>query len=206
MDGHHFDTLARSFSTMLSRRSLGRALTGGGLAAVIGASFGALGGDARKKRRKKKQPQPLPQPAPLCTPNCIDRACGNDDCGGSCGTCGADQICHGGTCCTPESRNATCGGRCGTRTNNCGQPVTCATCATGQECLSNGSCAKVCTINEDCGGSGCSGCGNPSTEGARHCIKGDLLPLMPCISTEDCPPGSHCQDVAKVCVELCRGS
>jgi hypothetical protein len=202
MDHVRFDDIIRSLGAQASRRRLVLSLTTSGLAVLADSAFGASHVDAKKKRRKKQKPQP--QPTPECTPNCVDRACGNDGCGGSCGTCGADQICHGGACCTPESRSATCGGRCGTRTNNCGQPVACATCAAGQECISNGSCAKVCTTNPDCAGT-CNGCSNPSTEGAHHCIVGPLMPTVPCNDTTDCPPGSHCQDIgAKVCIELCR--
>lgn len=39
---------------------------------------------------------------PVCTPSCVGMSCGDDGCGGSCGTCtGADQ-CTGGTCKTPK--------------------------------------------------------------------------------------------------------
>jgi hypothetical protein len=172
-------------------------VAGGGLGALLGSVFGALDVAAKKKRRKKRTKK-------ACRPNCADRVCGNDGCGGSCGTCGTNQVCHGGTCCVPESRGATCAGRCGTWTNNCGQPVTCSTCSTGQTCLSNGSFAIVCTGNTDCSG-GC-GCSNPSVEGPSHCISGPLQPFVPCAGTVDCPPGAHCQDIGfgGVCISVCH--
>ncbi len=38
----------------------------------------------------------------LCTPNCSGRDCGDDGCGGGCGTCGANLPCNdGGTCQAP---------------------------------------------------------------------------------------------------------
>ncbi len=33
-----------------------------------------------------------------CTPNCTGKVCGDDGCGGSCGTCPAGQTCHAGQC------------------------------------------------------------------------------------------------------------
>jgi hypothetical protein len=203
MDHNRFEGLARALGAAVSRRSLGRGLAGGGLAVL-----GPIRADAKKKRRKKKKTTQTTSPPPpasqqaSCTPNCAERTCGSDGCGGSCGTCGANQVCQGGTCCLPESRSATCAGRCGTWTNTCGQPVVCSTCPAGQQCLSNGSCAIVCDDNADCtGGNGCS---NPSVEGARHCITQTLLPLVPCPSTADCPPGSHCQDIGfgGICIGL----
>ena len=29
-----------------------------------------------------------------CTPSCAFKVCGDDTCGGSCGDCAADEICH----------------------------------------------------------------------------------------------------------------
>lgn len=40
-----------------------------------------------------------------CTPNCADKECGNDGCGGSCGTCQSSQTCQNNQCisaCVPE--------------------------------------------------------------------------------------------------------
>jgi hypothetical protein len=74
----------------------------------------------------------------------------------------------------------------------------------GKKCLSNGSCAIVCAVNEDCP-STC-GCSNPDIDGARHCIAGALQPYVMCTSTAKCPRGSHCQDLGfgGVCIKLCH--
>src|SRR5690349_4361098 len=45
-----------------------------------------------KKKRKKKKPARAPTPTapptvPACVPACTGRVCGDDGCGGSCGTC-----------------------------------------------------------------------------------------------------------------------
>jgi LmbE family N-acetylglucosaminyl deacetylase len=37
-----------------------------------------------------------------CVPDCTGRECGDDGCGGSCGSCGADEVCSDGVCaCDP---------------------------------------------------------------------------------------------------------
>jgi hypothetical protein len=192
MDAPRFDDLSRTLAG--SRRSL----VGGALAALAGV-LAAADADARKKRKKKRRKGG-------CRPNCADRACGSDGCGGSCGGCGATQVCHGGACCLPESRGAACAGRCGTRTNNCGQPVACATCAGGRVCLGNGSCAIACTDNNDCDACGGGACPDATNvEGERHCTGGLVQPITTCTGTVDCPPGSHCTDMGGggVCEELC---
>jgi hypothetical protein len=79
-------------------------------------------------------------------------------------------------------------------------------CRHGKTRLSNGSCAIVCTGNQDCP-SGC-GCSNPNTEGARHCTGNFLEPFpFTCATTKNCPRGSHCYDLGggtRVCMELCH--
>jgi hypothetical protein len=199
MDHDRFDALARSVGTAVSRRAIAGVLSAAGLGTVVG---GFVRGDVNAKKKRKKKRRKHRQAA--CTPNCSDRTCGNDGCGGSCGSCEGDQVCHGGTCCLPESRGATCAGRCGTRTNNCGQPVACASCAEGRVCLSNGSCAFPCTDTNDCP---CSLCSPPNVEGEQHCTDGGMVsPITTCTGTVDCPPGSHCQDMGGggVCFELCK--
>jgi hypothetical protein len=202
MDAEHFETLLRSLAAP-SRRGLLAALTSGWLAVLSLARRGEEAA-AKKKKGKRKHKQPSPPPV-TCTPNCTDRTCGNDGCGGSCGECAADQPCQGGICCTPELLAATCVGRCGTWPNNCGQPVSCPTCLGDQRCLSNGSCATVCT--PDSCPMHCLACSPVNTEGQRLCVDAGIGCALrpPCTSTADCPPGSHCQACggAMYCVTLC---
>jgi len=40
----------------------------------------------------------LGDPPGGCTPDCSGLECGDDGCGGSCGTCGVDEICNAGIC------------------------------------------------------------------------------------------------------------
>jgi agmatine/peptidylarginine deiminase len=88
-----------------------------------------------------------------CTPSCNGNQCGDDGCGGSCGTCAAGQNCTNGQCvCAPNCTNKSCGD------DGCGG--SCGTCSNGQTCT-DGQC--VCTpncVNKTCGSDGCNGvCG-----------------------------------------------
>ena len=47
-----------------------------------------------------------------CEPYCGASTCGEDTCGGSCGTCGPDELCAGGVYCR---KKGSCQGRCYTR-------------------------------------------------------------------------------------------
>jgi hypothetical protein len=189
MDQTRFDSLTRSLVEASSRRGLVHALAGGGLIALFGSAFGAFDAEGKKKKRKNKNKNKKKR--------------------GSCGKCGSYDICRGGTCCVPDSQNATCGGRCGTWTNNCGQPVDCPTCAAGQQCLSNGSCATVCGPSIGCP-SHCTGCSVPNVEGAKHCVvhNNTTCPTQACSSTADCPAGKQCQmcQGSGACFQLCPDS
>jgi hypothetical protein len=179
----------------------------------MGLSVGTLrlsdiaGAKPKKKKKHGKKNKPVRStPAATCSPNCADRTCGNDGCGGSCGSCGANRVCQGGACVCAESPAVTCTDRAcnSTVTNLCGELVTCS-CPTGQQCLSNGSCAIACDETTTCPGT-CFCSGRASTEGVRHCSKGILQPQMQCASTSACPRGSHCQDITgttHLCAELC---
>jgi len=51
-----------------------------------------------------------------CVPNCVNKECGDDGCGGSCGTCGEDYGCVKGICVEGSSPEGVCSG---TPTVNC---------------------------------------------------------------------------------------
>ncbi|MFT7622096.1 MAG: hypothetical protein ACI9WU_001263, partial [Myxococcota bacterium] len=64
-----------------------------------------------------------------CVPECTGLECGDDGCGGSCGTCDAGPLaaCDAGTCeCTPDCNGKNCG------PDGCGG--ICGTCAPGNNC------------------------------------------------------------------------
>ncbi|MFH0936280.1 MAG: hypothetical protein V1815_01215 [Candidatus Woesearchaeota archaeon] len=112
----------------------------------------------------------------ICAPNCLNKTCGNDGCGGSCGTCSIGSYCSNGNCvlnqtCTP----ATCsslGKQCGSWSDGCGVTLNCGTCSSGYTC-SNGACIisqnQTCTpscVGKICGSDGCGGsCGTCSQQG-----------------------------------------
>lgn len=91
-----------------------------------------------------------------CTPSCTDKTCGDDGCGGSCGSCGPGQVCNAAQTCV--ARDA-CVPNCGPRTcgdDGCGGQ--CGVCSGGQGCVS-GQC-QACTpscAGKVCGGDGCGG-------------------------------------------------
>jgi hypothetical protein len=96
-------------------------------------------------------------PAPSCEPACVDKACGDDGCGATCGNCSAGQHCADHSCvvdaCTPDCSGKQCGA------NGCGG--TCGTCEAGMACSAAGAC--ICEPNcqgRQCGSNGCGGtCG-----------------------------------------------
>jgi hypothetical protein len=108
-----------------------------------------------------------------CQPNCAGMDCGDDGCGGSCGSCSWGQTCSwSGHCeCTPN-----CGGsRCGD--DGCGG--SCGSCGSHEECQS-GSCVCVHSCSGiQCGDDGCGGwCG-------------------------ECPSGLDCLFGSCVCTPYC---
>ncbi|MFK8003175.1 MAG: hypothetical protein AB8H86_26635 [Polyangiales bacterium] len=116
-----------------------------------------------------------------CAPSCGDAVCGDNGCGGSCGTCGVGEACSEGRCvsgCAPRCSGRECGA------DGCGG--TCGTCGGGENCA-DGSCVGVCTPDcsgRECGSDGCGGsCGR-------------------CGSRESCSDSGSC--VAN-CVPSCSG-
>lgn len=124
-----------------------------------------------------------PCATPVCTPDCERKVCGNDGCGGRCGSCDSDQVCADGRCawrcpggqkdcageCIPSNQCCTasdcpaitpacCGGACldtATDRHNCG--------ACGVRCAGDRACTGgVC--EESCASYGASACATPSTE------------------------------------------
>jgi hypothetical protein len=98
--------------------------------------------------------------ATTCTPSCTGKTCGDDGCGGSCGTCGSGQTCSpGGTCTT----GGTCahpicstGGKLTASCDSCAAQI----CAADSFCCNNtwdsvcvGEVASVC--HQTCGGGSC---------------------------------------------------
>jgi hypothetical protein len=116
-----------------------------------------------------------------CKANCNGKVCGDDGCGGSCGSCGDNETCNGNSCvcawdtcldiccsheeicendvcisiCTPACEGKECG------TDGCGGE--CGTCKDTETCNDQGLCLDLCELNcvgKVCGTDGCGGsCG-----------------------------------------------
>ena len=82
----------------------------------------------------------------ICTPQCSGKSCGDNGCGGTCGTCSANQTCNTNsqcisTSCTPKTC-AELGRVCGAVNDNCGGTLSCGTCEAGKVCSSTGQCVQ----------------------------------------------------------------
>jgi hypothetical protein len=80
------------------------------------------------------------KPATQCTPTCSGKACGDDGCGGSCGSCASGSCDASGQCgssCTPTCSGKACGD------DGCGG--SCGSCASGS-CDASGQCVGTTTI------------------------------------------------------------
>jgi hypothetical protein len=128
---------------------------------------------------------------PSCLPNCLGRQCGDDECGGSCGSCAdpALPICDEttGQCgakCVPMCAGLTCGD------DGCGG--SCGACDAGATCAPHGRCvpsAWICGEAAYGGGDACDcGCGalDPDCEF-------DVLPIVGCGAFEVCSANGQCK-------------
>ena len=122
---------------------------------------------------------------PVCTPHCEGKACGPDDCGGSCGACGAGTVCNADTGACVDAGCATtadCPADHECKDAVCVEIVVCTPQCTG----------KVCGP-DDCGGS-CGTCAAGTMCSSGACVDAG------CTTTADCAAGYECED--SVCVEI----
>jgi hypothetical protein len=118
MAGHDFDNLTRSLGAVLSRRGLGLALAGSGIAALIGWSRAGFEAEAKKRRKnknkskkKRKGTQRGTPPLPLPPPNqavCLDdgQPCQGDSarcCSGVCDLFTSTCVPRHSSICTPDT-------------------------------------------------------------------------------------------------------
>jgi hypothetical protein len=104
-----------------------------------------------------------------CLPVCDGKECGDDGCGGQCGSCIEDQVCLSGTCGLPCQR--ACGkAECGD--DGCGG--SCGDCEGASYCLEGlcvPSCSPQCT-GKECGDDGCGGDCGKCPGAASVCVEG----------------------------------
>ena len=132
MDGSRFDRLTRSLTEVRSRRGLTRLLSGvafGGPLVLLSLAEAEAKRKKKKRKKRKKQgdghsgaapdpgatapPPPTSSLPPSCLPNCAGKQCGDDGCGGSCGTCSGGSACANGACACPGGTEL-CAGTCRT--------------------------------------------------------------------------------------------
>ncbi len=153
----------------------------------------------------------------VCTPDCSGKDCGDDGCGGSCGTCdsgtcNANGICE--TTCTPDCSGKDCGD------DGCGG--SCGTCDNGT-CNANGICETTCTPDcsgKDCGDDGCGGscgtCDNGTCNANGQCETACVPDCNNKVCGDDgcggscgtCNAGETCNDSGQCeagCVPSCDG-
>ena len=113
--------------------------------------------------------------AGMCEPNCSGKTCGDDGCGGSCGSCILPQTCNAlGTCCVPNCSGKTCGDDgCGGSCGSCILPQTCSVLGT---CCAPNCSGKTCG-DDGCGGS-CGSCADPLECSDTHFIC--AMPINDC--------------------------
>ncbi len=122
-----------------------------------------------------------------CIPACEGKVCGDDGCGGSCGTCEEGISCANGACvadCVPSCDDKDCGDDgCG---GSCGE---CVECGALDLCGDDGSCG--CCPNCDGKGCGDDGCGGSCGE----CPADEACAVGSCVSDCDAScDGKTCGD------------
>ena len=133
----------------------------------------------------------------VCTPDCEGRECGDDGCGGSCGSCFTMEGAVEPDLCRADGHCADCLADCeGKECGDDGCGGSCGNCFTLEGGLDNSLCTAefVCSqcspdcADKNCGDNGCGGtCGTcPGDQGcvAGECMADDLL----------CPEGQFCTE------------
>jgi hypothetical protein len=145
MDALTFDTLIKRLATRrLTRVQTLRGLAVGGLTVLTRLSLPAEVASAKKPHQRKVKLCKCPTgDATSCKTDKVPKDNAKKLARRACNYKGK---CQAGVTdcadCVPESHATTCAAGCGTRTNTCGQAVSCP-CPTGQECYADGSCKKI---------------------------------------------------------------
>lgn len=158
-------------------------------------------------------------PHPVCVPDCTGKECGDDGCGGSCGTCDLLSTCEAGTC---EVLLCPVGQECETLpdlgpltfcTEEGGIPVDAAPCSGDGDCPFNSRCLSSPTglaCVEQCGLCSQDLQCTPIFFGSislNFCMDSGEFPsdLQPCETIDECPRGHQCVVIGQVseCLAMC---
>jgi hypothetical protein len=134
-----------------------------------------------------------------CVPSCVGKACGDNGCGGTCGSCPSGQTCAAEAC-----TGATADGGCegfvlpDAGSGACSLGASGGSCPTGQTCVAGSCCTNVCASaccadSDACIGGACcpsaQACGNACCSSGSVCYSdsaGNMQCGQTCASSTDC--------------------
>jgi len=127
----------------------------------------------------------------VCTPDCTGRECGDDGCGGSCGSCIDPFLCDSGTCECPEGLDD-CSGTCvdlQTDNDHCGE---CGNGCDMDAVCTLGVCLPTCGDTICDGGEDCENCPSDCPTAADEVCCSGVLHSGDCCDDQDCNAPSTC--------------
>ena len=142
---------------------------------------GTSGGDGNTEPGDAKQAGDGADVGGQCTPMCDELECGDDGCGGECGTCAGDlESCVEGICiCQPACGDVECG------SDGCGG--VCGYCLDNEQCVEDFCICQPQCEDKECGPDGCGGfCGDCAGDQVM-CVDGACLCQPVCL-------GKNCGD------------
>lgn len=173
-------------------------------------------------------PPPTSPPPPPCVPACNGKECGDNGCGGSCGTCESGGVCQIGQCvclpdrvcgevCCPEVVDCFDGGcaceellcSCDEGANFCSPPDFDQCCLADDTCHPQAGCVtaacivgnEICSLGEAFCGAGADCLCAASIEGAPFCA--DVAALTACPDASQCATSADCNEGAgEACVDV----
>ncbi len=180
------------------KRRLGMIL----LSLVLTVVFGCSGsdGDDKTPATDVKQGGDSGDIGGGCTPSCGEFECGDDGCGGVCGTCGEQESCVAGICiCQPSCEDAECGD------DGCGG--VCGYCLDNEQCVDGFCICQPACDGKVCGPDGCGDFCGDCTGSQEMCVAGACVCQPVCLgktcgddgcggSCGECECGDTCDDGA----------